>query len=827
MLRIKGAIREGLGASLLVGSTLLLLALWSFDLGDVAARAFPQNPVPRNALGHSGASLSLHLFDWIGVIASYALGFGLFAHGILWLRKREPGADPATARAASMPALAFTRPLGGLALLLAIATLEDQLWRDGAIGSGLVSGINPGGYWGSFLAETLPRSMPLGLEYGLLACAGMVGAVLWLDRDALSPAALTERAIRTAEASLANSELEGSAACTQGWRERRVAVKLAPFEAELGDALPKSESSGLGSQAIEPKNLYDPIDASEAALAAEADETALLPALPDAQDMAEPIDEEPDLEPEETAAPPTPAKKASPQKRGKRSQPKQLLLPGAFQDLRKPGERYALPPLEMLEPAPYVPTHTYEAEIRERAGLLAQALRDFKIDAQVVGVERGPNITRYELALAAGVKVVRIHGLQSDIQMALKARSVRIIAPIPGRSTIGIEVPNQKQDLVRLRELIEDADQDRKKMDIPLFLGKDATGRPLVGDLARMPHLLIAGATGSGKSVCMNTIIASILATRTPDEVKLLLIDPKMVELSLYAKIPHLLAPVVTDMRRAAAVLEWAVEKMESRYDLLSRAKVRKLSSFNALGKKKLAERMGLAGPDALLEHKVAWHLPKIVVVIDEFADLMCVARKEVEGSIIRLAQKSRAVGIHLILATQRPTANVITGLIKSNMPSRLAFQVSSKLDSRTILDQNGAESLIGQGDMLYLPPGTSNIVRSQGTYVSDEEVKALCDFVKAQMEPVYSEELTGKGGADPKKLSTDDLFDKAVRIVLESGRGSASLLQRRLEIGYSRASRLIDQMSDAEILGPFKGSKAREILVTLDEWDAIVAANR
>jgi DNA segregation ATPase FtsK/SpoIIIE, S-DNA-T family len=336
----------------------------------------------------------------------------------------------------------------------------------------------------------------------------------------------------------------------------------------------------------------------------------------------------------------------------------------------------------------------------------------------------------------------------------------------------------------------------------------------------------------------MNTIITSILMTRKPQQVKLILIDPKMVELSLYEGIPHLLAPVVTDMRKAPSVLEWAVNKMEERYALLSRCAVRHIKNYNALGEEELAKRFEIDEQDdpttplrvKLEQAKIPWHLPYIVVVIDEFADLMCVARKEVETSIIRLAQKSRAVGIHLLLATQRPTADVITGLIKSNMPCRIAFQVASKVDSRTIIDKNGAENLVGQGDMLYLPPGTANVIRAQGTYISEDEVKAIVKFTKSAAAPEFHPELVkweggeGGGGQDGPE---DELFDQAVRVVLETQRGSASLLQRRLEIGYSRASRLIDIMTERGILGPFKGSKAREILLTLEDWDAMKAREK
>lgn len=498
----------------------------------------------------------------------------------------------------------------------------------------------------------------------------------------------------------------------------------------------------------------------------------------------------------------------------------------------------------MLTPSQASPADAYEELLREKAAILERTLSSFKIEGRVVAVERGPNITQYEIELAAGIKVHRLLSLDSDIAMAMKAPNVRIIAPIPGKSTVGVEVPNQDQETVRLRELLQGGEHDKKELAIPLFLGKDATGNALVADLARMPHLLIAGATGSGKSVCMNTVITSILLTRSPADVKMILIDPKMVELSLYGSVPHLLAPVVTDMPKAPAVLEWAVNKMEERYGLLQRAAVRHIKSYNALSPETISERLQVP-VEEFGAAKIPTHIPYIVVVIDEFADLMCVARKEVEKSIIRLAQKSRAVGIHLILATQRPTADVITGLIKSNMPCRIAFQVASKVDSRNILDKNGAESLVGQGDMLFLLPGTSNVIRAQGTYVSDDEVKSIVEHARAAAPQVFQQDLLraqeaamaaleAEEGGDGEGLSGDEgpsgddpLFDDAVRVILESKRGSASLLQRRLEVGYARASRLIDIMTERGILGPFKGSKARELLYTLAEWDAMKARER
>jgi S-DNA-T family DNA segregation ATPase FtsK/SpoIIIE len=426
----------------------------------------------------------------------------------------------------------------------------------------------------------------------------------------------------------------------------------------------------------------------------------------------------------------------------------------------------------------------------------------------------------YELELAPGTKVGKISSLSDDIAIALKAPSIRVVAPIPGKSTIGIEVPNTHRKPVQMRELYETASKDIHKRTIPLLLGKDIAGYPLIADLAAMPHLLVAGTTGSGKSVCLNSIILSILLFQRPEELKLILIDPKMVEFSAFKDIPHLIAPVVTDMKKAAAILEWAVAKMDERYTLLARAGVRDLAGYNRLSDSEKQRRLDPEG-DANLDD-IPFYMPCMVIVLDELADLMMVASKEVETSIIRLSQKSRAVGIHLVVATQRPSVDVITGLIKSNLPSRISFHVFSKVDSRTILDQNGAEKLLGKGDMLFLPPGTSKLSRVQGTYVSDEEIDRVVDYLKQISLPEFSPELkVWQGSLKDNDVAKDELYEEAVRIILETQRGSVSLLQRRLEIGYSRAARLIDLMADDGIVGEYKGSQAREVFVTLDEWES------
>jgi S-DNA-T family DNA segregation ATPase FtsK/SpoIIIE len=491
---------------------------------------------------------------------------------------------------------------------------------------------------------------------------------------------------------------------------------------------------------------------------------------------------------------------------------------------RELGE-YHLPSWECLSEAEHGYVESQEAFVRDKAAVLEQALREFNVDAHVVEIDTGPVITMYELSLAPGLKVSTITSLTNDIMRALKAESVRIVAPVPGKNTVGIEVPNEQKEKVRFKELLQLApDAMAKDFMIPLFLGKDASGEPLITDLVRMPHCLIAGTTGSGKSVCINTIIMSIMYLQRPDRVKLILVDPKVVEMAPFKDIPHLMCPVINDTGRATSVLEWACEKMDERYEFLAEAGVRNIKDYNTMTQEELIERFQPGSPEE--EAKIPKHMPYVIIIIDELADLMMTSGKEVESFIVRLAQKSRAVGIHLILATQRPAATVVTGLIKSNMPTRISFRVQSRMDSRIVMDQNGAELLLGQGDMLFMPPGASKPIRSQGTYIDDKEIRDSVKLVKGLADAQYEPELVQIKATQSLdgEMEKDELFDDAVRIVLETKRGSVSLLQRRLTIGYSRASRLIEMMAATGIVGDYKGSQAREAMFTLEEWDAMKA---
>lgn len=489
-------------------------------------------------------------------------------------------------------------------------------------------------------------------------------------------------------------------------------------------------------------------------------------------------------------------------------------------------EGFELPPLALLgESAPF-PYEAHDQKLREMAALLEKTFADFQLNVRVVGINTGPVITQYEVALETGLRVHKITGLADDLALNLKVPSVRIVAPIPGKNTVGIEIPNEHRAVVRLKEVILGSAKKIAKMKIPLFLGKDTEGRPLVYDLAEMPHLLIAGRTGTGKSVCMNAIILSMLMTRRPDEVRMVMIDPKMLELSEYGKIPHLMHPVVKDMKKAEAILSWAVDKMEERYDLLSRARVRSIAGYNELSIEEIHRRVQ---PDDEEAARIPEKMPYIVIFVDEMNDLMMTMKREVEGHIIRLAQKSRAAGIHLVVATQKPTVDVITGLIKSNLPARICFQVSSRSDSRVVLDEMGADKLLGKGDMLFLQPGTSTLVRAQGTYAADEEITRVVENLEC--DPCYAQELiqlkssseASQGGSTLDRLrARDEMYEPAIEVVVREGRGSVSLLQRALGIGYGRAARLIDFMAEDGIVGAYNGSNAREVIFTPEDWEAM-----
>lgn len=479
---------------------------------------------------------------------------------------------------------------------------------------------------------------------------------------------------------------------------------------------------------------------------------------------------------------------------------------------------YVLPSLDYLKEPSFKGNTDFSEELQSNAKKIVQTLNSFGVSTKIVDICRSPSVTRYELQPDPGVKISRITSLSDDLALNLAAAGVRIEAPIPNKSAIGIEVPNRERNPVLLRELIDTAQYRSAKSKLNVALGRDIQGTPTYADISKMPHLLIAGTTGSGKSVCLNSMIVSLLYNAKPQEVKLILIDPKMVEFTIYNGIPHLLVPVVSDPRKASGALSWAVGEMEKRYKLFSEQGVRNLQGYNSY-----------------LESIGEQPLPQIVMFIDELSDLMMVASNEVESSICRLAQKARAAGMHFVVATQRPSVDVITGIIKANIPSRLALSVSSQIDSRTILDSVGAEKLLGNGDMLFCPVGMSKPIRLQGAYVSDSEIETIVEHIKAQEKTNYDDEVMeeierqavmdvkkGKGGVGAKLIGaddTDELFPDAVGVVVEVGMASTTLLQRKLKLGYARAARIIDELAERGIIGPFEGSKPRSVLITKEQW--------
>jgi S-DNA-T family DNA segregation ATPase FtsK/SpoIIIE len=787
----------------------LSLALVTYDRADPIAEpvapfhlvhsphqtVFPAHELPHNICGHTGALAADILISWLGLGSYYAILSGAIL-AVQILRRKE----------IDCPALrmfGWIVSLAGLVTILAIALPAAS--PGPAIGSG--------GYLGALgKALTLMHFATAGAL--ILASSIMLGGLLLCTDYALIETALFLYSVaRLPKRSSSEDELSlGSATAKRNRTDLDenlpgdVAVKIRGKTTGGTKVAEPAVESDSKEQAAEQPTLRV-VSGGDKADAAAAETTTRQDQPETALRVKNPGDRKKEAAERERAELMRKINEAS--------------APAATED-------YELPTTELLLPSDDVNFEAQAAEVRRKAKILEKTFQDFGFAVKVVEIETGPVIAQYEVELEAGLRLSKITGLADDLAIALRVPSVRIVAPIPGKNTVGIEVPNEERQIVRIREVIEEANGKVKKMRIPLFLGKDVSGNALTVDLSSLPHLLIAGRTGTGKSVCLNAIISSILMTRRPDEVRMLMIDPKMVELSGYGRLPHLMHPVVTDMRKAEAILAWAVEKMEERYALLARAGVRHISSYNQLGEEELMERLQPENEEE--RASIPQQLPFIVIVADEIADLMMTAGKEVEQHIIRLAQKSRAVGIHLILATQKPTVDVITGLIKSNLPARIAFQVASRTDSRVVLDEMGADKLLGNGDMLFLWPGTSTLLRGQGTYLSDEEINLIVDhcsrgeqnFVQELVnikvkDKDGEEEEAAKPGALKKR---DELYESAVDLVVREGRGSVSLLQRALGIGYGRAARLIDFMAEDGIVGQYNGSQARDIMITLADWE-------
>jgi DNA segregation ATPase FtsK/SpoIIIE, S-DNA-T family len=761
----------------------LALALASYDPADWPGTAvYPHSERIANSCGRSGALLADLLFAGLGVGAYYVV-LSLAALDACLLARR-PISEP------------FLRVVGWICSLAAVSTLASMSlgsWSPGP-------SIGPGGYLGATGRGFLELHFALVGAYVLTISVLVVGLLLSteyvLPRLAawclLAPA-VTVKKVRI-----------GLARPPEGaFDKRRPKTDLDTIDIGDDEAAPPIRIGGKQAVEVDDEDDQDESD----------------------DDSSESDGEEDQQEAASGGGAATGSRRAASQPRF--TTPRKSEREVVMQELDAASRtdeapEYELPSIDLLLEGEQISYEQHEKEVRRQAKILEKTFANFGFKVKVVEIETGPVIAQFEIELEAGLRLSKITSLADDLAIALRVPSVRIVAPIPGKNTVGIEVPNSERHLVRLREVIEESNGKAQKMRIPIYLGKDVSGKSMVVDLATLPHLLIAGRTGTGKSVCLNSIIVSMLMTRRPDEVRMLMIDPKMVELSPYKSLPHLMHPVVTDMRKAEAILAWAVEKMEERYALLARAGVRHIGSYNQLGEEELMER--LQPEDDEQRRNIPTSLPYIVIVADEMADLMMTAAKEVEQHIIRLAQKSRAVGIHLVLATQKPTVDVITGLIKSNLPARIAFQVASRTDSRVVLDEMGADKLLGNGDMLFLWPGTSTLLRGQGTYVSDDEINAVMDVVGTTDQQFVNElvQLKAKDdqGEQGKKLpNRDELYEAAVDIVVREGRGSVSLLQRALGIGYGRAARLVDYMAEDGIVGQYNGSQAREVQITLEQW--------
>jgi len=817
--------------------TLLVLALLSFSAGDAPSAAIaPHNNPPANWIGKFGA---------IAAHYTYQL-FGIGAWVMMLLAGLLLGVTATGRRVSHVP----VRFIGGLLMTAAVAGLQTLAFPT----SGPISGLS-GGLIGTVGVARLVESFNVVGAVVCLLAMFSIGAVVALDVWAILVAMWTGRFIVAAGRTGGRAAL----AAAQAARHRHQAAALARTrENDIDDDQPVALAVASTSKRRARKAEIQAIDEEAGGFGAtesfDPDGSGAPPAriLLDADDDEADADEDQseavaeadaDDESEDAEAPGAPQVFDPEALRAKIAK-----LPVRFATLTKRSateedlrdiqnasdmEGYRFPGVDLLLEPEGNYTQTMDVFVRDQAGALEKAIREYGIEGEVVGVESGPVITLFELRLAPGTKVAQLQAISSDVARSLKAVNIRIVANMAGRDTVGVEVPNTHKEKVRLKELMTKSEL-YGSMRLPMFLGKDASGDPLIADLATMPHLLIAGTTGSGKSVCMNTVIMSFLYTKKPNELKLVLVDPKMVELSQFKDIPHLMCPVVTEMGKAAAILEWAVTKMDERYELLAEAGCRDITAYNELTWEELKERLHLETPEE--EARVPRKLPYMVFVIDELADLM-MTNKEVEQSIVRIAQKARAVGIHLILATQRPQANVVTGLIKSNMPARISFKVASGMDSRIVLDQKGGELLLGQGDMLYLSPRSSKLTRAQGTLVDDKEIRRVAKFMREVASPTFERQLmqlrpgAGAGGPSEEEArdglqaaQQDPLFDKAVEIVIESKRGSVSMLQRRLAIGYTRSSRLVEAMWQAGIVGEHKGTVDRDVLISQDEWQAMKA---
>ena len=843
---------EVFGIGVLATALCLMLALGSFNPDDVSSSGTAAlTGHAHNLIGPVGAAVADVLLSVFG-LAAFLLPVTLALPGIFFLTGKRINIRAADAV--------------GYPLLVVCCALAGHLWMDGT----LVMGHDAGGIVGSYGGEVL-RAL-----FGLTGAYIIVYSAIALTFVVTTRISLVRLGARAAKPVASGAKVAGSNARTgagtlrerlAAWRLERVALReerrieraerraLAKAErAERksdADAADDGEAAGDAEPAKKPKRASrkkakqaTPADTGGFELGAMPGKTSGQFVLDGAATKNDTVCSptlapEPEADPEPEPPPPKPVVK----QRRMDVVEDQLAIP--LPETESYGQ-YQQPPLHFLD---------YEDQDRSvdtvfleaQAERLVEALRTFKIDGHVTEIHPGPVVTMYEFEPAPGVRISRIANLSDDLAMALKAVKVRIVAPIPGKGVVGFEVPNKSRETVFLKEIIASATFRDKKHELPMSLGKDIHGAPMVTDLAKMPHLLVAGTTGSGKSVGVNAMITSLLYRLSPEEVRFIMVDPKMLELSIYEGIPHLLLPVVTDPKKASMALKWAVDEMERRYELMKNEGVRGIRGYNKKIEKQRLEIEAVraqAAVQAFSEgdgetarlpvvavEEPPNNLPYIVVVIDEFADLMMVAGKEVEYCVARIAQKARAAGIHLILATQRPSTDVITGVIKANFPTRIAFQVSSGIDSRTILSTNGAENLLGKGDMLFLPPGTSRLTRVHGAFLDEKEIHQIVAYIADQGEPEYLDESVlqapdeNDGGDEDESGDTDPMYEECVRTVFRDGRASTSHLQRRLSLGYNRAARIVDQMERDGLLGPSNGAKPRTVNKALmgeliERWD-------
>jgi S-DNA-T family DNA segregation ATPase FtsK/SpoIIIE len=749
----------------------VLVSLVTYDSADIPSVKFPPNDPVANRGGLLGAQVAYGLLSHFGLAAYLVVFLAGFWSFMIFFRRNV--------------ASLYVKLFAALVAIFALATFLSiqPVLAPQAVGlAGTMPGL--GGIYGKGLELFLTRDLGIAGTYLVVILAFSVSIVLatdWLIYKGVAAAA-----------------------------GRILALLRKPGIASLKAATPvkkfETEEEALAAQ-IE-SNVNEERRRIAEAMSEEDPETGPAPSV-----LLPAPTPEPEEEPFVASAPVVPA----PPRREARN----ALRAAAESHHRPKLLPYEQPPIEIFEETPQGQNSMREPEIRDRISVIENTLREYQISAKCVHYEIGPATTTFELELAPGTTCSSVAQREAELTMKLAA-PVRVVAPIPNKSTVGVEVPNPTATIVRMRPFLEKGYRDLRKIPLPIILGKTNSGEAIVKSLTAMPHLLIGGSTGSGKSVCLNTIITTLLVGMSWDEMKLILIDPKKVELAPFADIPHLWAPVIDDARKAAQVLEWLLKEMEDRYAQLKRVQARNVDTFNKLGEKGILERLREQGlPEEELK-QAATFLPYIVVVIDEMANLMQTARKEVELSISTVAAKARAVGIHLICATQRPSTDVITGLIKANMPSRIGFRVASAIESRIILDNKGAERLLGKGDMLTLMAPNYMLQRGQCTFTSDEEIRGVVAFLKGKGKPVYHQELVQIDQASEAEGSVDDeLFEDAVRIVLQEQRGSTSLLQRKLQVGYSRASRLIETMEQFGIVGKHNGSNARDILMTWEQWEA------